>query len=78
MVLVLVVGRDLACFWSGRAFDREFGYLHDLRPFELLNSAEVKQGNWNEQDSRINHTPSMVFLVPLICICDASVLEKRG
>jgi hypothetical protein len=26
MVLMLVVGRDLACFWSGRAFGGEFGY----------------------------------------------------
>jgi hypothetical protein len=26
MVLIAVVGRDLACFWSGRAFGGEFGY----------------------------------------------------
>jgi hypothetical protein len=26
MVLMVVVGRDLACFWSGRAFGGEFGY----------------------------------------------------
>ena len=51
---------------------------HDLRPLELLNGAEIKQGNWNEQDSVINHIPSMVSLVPLLCICDASVLEKGG
>jgi hypothetical protein len=49
---------------------------HDLRPLELLNGAEIKQGNWNEQDSVISHIPSMVSLVPLICICDASVWRK--
>jgi hypothetical protein len=36
MVLVVVVGRDLACFWSGRAFDREFGYYWNMYLSEKL------------------------------------------
>jgi hypothetical protein len=50
MVLIVVVGRDLACFWSGRAFGGEFGYMISMR-----NIKRVKQ-------TALDRHPSCPFL----------------
>ena len=43
MIVLMLVGRELACFYPGRAFEREFGYYILECTAELVNRYSVHE-----------------------------------